>query len=172
MGVVSGANKATWAPWITLGWGFQLLSLPCKWGDPFRRQSETEQTQRGSDQPESFSVSRLLRDTTEEIKGERLLEVNRRNSKPSFLQDNNKTFKCPKEVSWEVELSVTSASLWSWFRTHQIMNISDLWLNETPPGGCANVIMSSDRHHRPNLSLQPLETELTSEDQTLIYSSV
>lgn len=69
------------------------------------------QMQRGSHQPDSFSVSRLLQDTMEEIKGERLLKVNKRNSKPSVLQDNNKTFNCQKEVSWEVGLSVTSASL-------------------------------------------------------------
>lgn len=57
-----------------------------------------KQIQRGSHTPDSFSVSRLLQDRTEEIKGEHSLKVNEGNSKPSLLQDNSKAFNCEKKV--------------------------------------------------------------------------
>lgn len=81
------------------------------------KESAVKQIQRGSHTPDSFSVSRLLQDTTEEIKGERE-NVNEGNSKPSLPQDNSKACNCEKKG---VKLKGGALSyvhfLYSWIRS-------------------------------------------------------
>lgn len=88
--------------------------------ETIRNKRSVKQIKTGSHQPDSFSVSRLLQDTTEEIKGECLLKVNEGNSKPSLPREN-KTFNCEKKV--------VTLKGWTWLHQLDIKLITFLTCN-------------------------------------------